>query len=88
MIATGREADLLSYDRQFLCAAPSLDTIARQRAGGFATHAAGNVARQFVDSLGIDLDPPQPFRRGGTDIAVMPRADRHQALADGPGIPR
>ena len=45
-------------------------------------HAAGERARQIVDAVGVDLHLRQPVDRLRTNVAVMPRALRHQPFAD------
>ena len=45
-------------------------------------HAAGEGARHVVDAIGVDLHLGQPVDRLRADVAVVPRALRHQPLAD------
>jgi len=44
-------------------------------------HAARKGPRCVVDADGVDLDPLQPFLRGGAQLSVVPLAQAHQPLA-------
>ena len=43
-------------------------------------HTAGKGARAVVDAVGCNFDPAQPVDSLIADVAVMPRADGHQAF--------